>query len=125
MAELLTMEEMAVIAQRSIVFQEVLGRPPGADLNSVQLARAQRMYALAMSGTAKPDELIQIAVGERDGELGIPDEKQHASRPAGSCKDCGTDITDPKMRYKSDPARCRPCRQVKKKTYNAAYRGGS
>lgn len=119
-----TFKELLALSHTMRELAEILGRPPGVNnLTAVQRARGERVYALMMSGEAKPGELLAIATGESDPELGFAPRHSKRGNPRTECIDCGVDIRDPASRMKSDPTRCTECRRAKKREYNAAQRG--
>lgn len=122
MAFLLTRPELEELGRTAREMVKVLGRAPGAPLTPLQTVRAERCYDLMMSAQAKPGELLAIAIGDRDYELNLPTGAGHTNPPRTSCLDCSADISDPASRYRSDPARCKKCRKLKKKQYNKTNR---
>lgn len=119
----LTRPELEELARGSREIVKVLGRAPGAPLSPIQKVRAQRCYELMMSAQARPGELWAIAIGDRDFELNLPSGSGHTNPPRTSCLDCSANISDPAARFRSDPARCKKCRKLKKERYNVANRG--
>ncbi len=103
--------------------RKVLGRAPGTPFTTIQLARAKRVHEMMMTGKLKTGDIWAICGGLRDDELGFQPEYMHAAQPKGQCRDCQVDITQPGATFPSDPARCRPCRKLKKQQYNTATRG--
>ena len=122
MTFLLTRPELEELGRTARELVKVLGRAPGAQLTPLQTVRAERCYDLMMAAQAKPGELLAIAIGDRDYELNLPVGVGQTNPPRTSCLDCSADISDPAARYRSDPARCRKCRKLKKQRYNKTNR---